>query len=91
MKDEVVHGQALLDKGILYAPDYLINAGGLINVAAEWDGYNRERVNAQCELIYDRSLEIFGYSKEKHIPTYKASNELAEERLRSIALLNSKK
>jgi leucine dehydrogenase len=91
LKDEIVHGQILLEKGILYAPDYLINAGGLINVAAEWDGYNRDRANAQCERIYDRTLEIFKYAKSKNIPTYKASNEIAEERLRSIASLNSRK
>lgn len=89
LKDENIHGQMLLDRGILYAPDYLINAGGLINVAAEWETYNRDRVNAQCELIYDRTTEIYSYAKEKNIPTYKAANQIAEERLKNIAVLNS--
>lgn len=91
LKDEKIHGQILVDKGILYAPDYLINAGGLVNVGAEWETYNRERVKAQCERIYDRTIEIFEYAKKKNIPTYKAANEIAEERLRSIAAINSRK
>lgn len=91
LKDEKIHGQMLVERGILYAPDYVINAGGLINVAAEWETYNRERVQADCERIYDRTREIFKYAKEKNIPTYKAANELAEERLKSIAALNSKR
>jgi leucine dehydrogenase len=81
----------LVDRGILYAPDYVTNAGGLINVAAEWETYHRERVQADCERIYDRTREIFKHAKEKNIPTYKAANEMAEERLRSIAALNSKR
>jgi leucine dehydrogenase len=89
LKDESSHGQMLVDRGILYAPDYVINAGGLINVAAEWESYNRERVQADCEKIYDRTSEIFKYAKERNIPTYKAANEMAEERLRNIATLNS--
>jgi leucine dehydrogenase len=91
LKDEKIHGQILLEKGILYAPDYLINAGGLINVGAEWETYNRERVKAECERIYDRTMEIFEYAKKRNIPTYKAANEIAEERLRSIAAINSRK
>jgi leucine dehydrogenase len=81
----------LIERGILYAPDYVINAGGLVNVAAEWETYNRERVQAECERIYDRTLSIFKFAKQKNIPTYRAANELAEERLRNIAILNSRK
>jgi leucine dehydrogenase len=91
LKDEKIHGQMLLERGILYAPDYLINAGGLVNVAAEWETYNRDRVQAECERIYDRTLSIFKYAKQKNIPTYRAANEMAEERLKSIAALNSRK
>ncbi|MEO5674541.1 MAG: Glu/Leu/Phe/Val dehydrogenase [Chitinophagales bacterium] len=91
LKDEEIHGQMLLDRGILYAPDYVINAGGLINVAAEWETYNRDRVQAQCDLIYERTEQIFKYSKANNVPTYKAANDLAEERLKDIAALNSKR
>jgi leucine dehydrogenase len=91
LKEESIHGQLLLEKGILYAPDYLINAGGLVNVGAEWETYNRTRVQAECERIYDRTLQIFKYAKQKNIPTYKAANEIAEERLRSIGTLNARK
>lgn len=91
LKDETVHAQMLIDRGILYAPDYVINAGGLINVAAEWETYNRDRVQSDCQLIYDRTRQIFKYAKEKSIPTYQAANEMAEERLNSIAALNSRK
>lgn len=91
LADEKVHGQLLLDKGILYAPDFVINAGGLINVGMELETYNRDRVKSDTEKIYQRTLGIFKYASEKKIPTYKAANEIAEERLRSIAQLNSRK
>ena len=47
------HGQILHEKGIVYAPDYVINAGGVINVADELYGYNRERAMKRVETIYD--------------------------------------
>ena len=65
LADENVHGPMLVEKGILYAPDFLINAGGLINVAAEFDGYNRERVMGNVEKIYDRTLDIFKLAETK--------------------------
>jgi leucine dehydrogenase len=91
LADENTHGQMLIDKGILYAPDFVINAGGLINVGMELENYNRDRVQADTEKIYQRTLDIFKYAKDKGIPTYKAANEIAEERLRSISILNSKR
>ncbi len=91
LADEKVHGQLLVEKGILYAPDFVINAGGLINVAMELQSYNSERVTVETEKIYHRTLEIFAHAKQKNIPTYKAANEIAEERLRSIAILNSRR
>ncbi len=90
LADEKLHGQMLVEKGILYAPDFVINAGGLINVAMELQSYNRGRVTAETEKIYQRTLEIFARAKRNNIPTYKAANEIAEERLRSIAMLNSR-
>ncbi|MCS6991216.1 MAG: hypothetical protein NZL95_05075 [Chitinophagales bacterium] len=91
LEDETEHGQMLMDSGILYAPDFVINAGGLINVASEWEGYSRERSMAQCERIYDRTLEIFRLAKSKNIPTAKAAQLLAEERIRKIAAIHARR
>ena len=82
-----IHGAALLKRNILYAPDYAINAGGLINVANELEGYNRERAFKQAEGIHDTLLAIFKMSKDEGIPTNEASDRLAEERIRRMAKL----
>ncbi|MGM9950659.1 MAG: Glu/Leu/Phe/Val dehydrogenase [Lysinibacillus sp.] len=79
------HGQILHEKGILYAPDYVINAGGVINVADELYGYNRERAMKRVETIYDSLSKIFAISKEEDIPTYLAANRLAEQRIARVA------
>ena len=83
------HGAALLKRDILYAPDYAINAGGLINVANELEGYNRERAFQQAESIYYTLMEIFRTSAETGIPTNEASDRLAENRLRSVATIKT--
>lgn len=85
LADENVHGPMLIEKGIVYAPDFLINAGGLINVGAELDGYNRERVMSNVEKIYDRTLEIYKLSETEKIHTQAAAIKLAEKRLNDIA------
>lgn len=85
LADENVHGKMLIEKGILYAPDFLINAGGLINVAAELDGYNRERVMGNVEKIYERTLDIFHLSEREKIHTQEAAIRIAEKRLADIA------
>lgn len=79
------HGQILHEKGILYAPDYVINAGGVINVADELYGYNRDRAMKRVETIYDSLKKIFAISKEEDIPTYAAANRLAEQRIARVA------
>jgi len=81
---EEIHGQMLIDKGIMYAPDYVINAGGLINVANELEGYNSSRAHEQASRIYDVILDILDHAENRGIPTYVASNELAEHRLHQI-------
>ena len=78
-------GQKLHDAGILYAPDYVINAGGVINVADELNGYNRERAMKRVETIYDSLVKIFEISKAQNIPTYLAANRLAEQRISTLA------
>lgn len=90
LADENVHGPMLVKKGILYAPDFLINAGGLINVSAELDGYNRDRVMKNVEKIYDRTLEIFDLSDREKIHTQSAAMQLAEKRLADIASVKSR-
>jgi leucine dehydrogenase len=82
--DETAHGKALIEKGILYAPDYVINAGGLINVYHELQGYNEQAARIQTAGIYDTLLNIFTLSDEEKIPTITASNRLAEKRINSI-------
>jgi leucine dehydrogenase len=87
LADENRHGRILLDRGIIYAPDYAVNAGGLINVAAELGGYHPERVMKQAGLIYDTIRKILEIAKKENIPTHQASNKLAEERLATIGAI----
>jgi leucine dehydrogenase len=86
LQDESKHGKILIEKGIVYAPDFLINAGGVINVAAEYFGdYNREMVYKQTEKIYDTCLSIFDKSEKEKIPVQQAAIESAKARIESIA------
>jgi leucine dehydrogenase len=85
LEEEDKHGTILMDEGILYAPDYVINAGGLINVASELEGYNETRARENASRIYDTILDIMNYSEDNGMPTYAASNILAEKRLRNVA------
>ncbi|AOQ25104.1 Leucine dehydrogenase [Moorella thermoacetica] len=78
------HGDILREKGILYAPDYIINAGGVINIAEEMRDYNRERALKKAAGIYDRVLKVFKIAEEYKIPTYVAADRLAEERIARI-------
>ena len=79
------HGDYLHELGIVYAPDYVINAGGVINVADELYGYNRERAMKRVDGIYDSIEKIFEISKRDGIPTYVAANRLAEERIARVS------
>lgn len=87
LEHEEKHGRLLKQKGILYAPDYVINAGGLINVANEIEGYHRERALKQARGIYDILLRVFAIAEQQDVPTYQASNHLAEQRIKEIAHL----
>jgi leucine dehydrogenase len=79
------HGDSLFQRGILYAPDYAINAGGLINVADEVKGYNAERSRARTMTIYDTILEICDRSARLQLPTYRVADTMVEERLQKTA------
>ncbi|MCF6137835.1 Leu/Phe/Val dehydrogenase [Pseudalkalibacillus berkeleyi] len=93
---DVKHGDIIHEMGIVYAPDYVINAGGVINVADELNGYNHDRAMKKVELIYDNIARVCEISKRDSIPTYVAADRLAEERIernknsRSQFLLNDR-
>src|SRR5699024_6720080 len=78
------HGELLHEKGVIYAPDYVINSGGVINVADELEGYDEKRVLNKVENIYHVLASVFEKSKEDNIPTYKAADKIAEERIEAI-------
>lgn len=84
LKDEVKHGQALIAKGIAYAPDFLINAGGLINVYQELVGYNREKAYAKAQTIYDVTLQIHKVAEDQKITTQQAAMQMALKRIEDI-------
>ncbi|MDA8956087.1 leucine dehydrogenase [Flavobacteriales bacterium] len=83
LEDEIKHAEILKDLGILYAPDFLINAGGLINVYSELNGYNREEALSQTKKIYNTTLEIFEKAEKESLTTHNAALILAQERLNS--------
>ena len=86
LKDETKHGYMLMDKGIAYAPDFLINAGGLINVYAEYlGGYNREQTYRQAEKIYDTCLNILNVADTDNISAQEAAIKLAKDRIEAIS------
>ena len=80
--EENRHGDALDAKGILYAPDYVINAGGLINVYGEIVGYGLETAKEKARGIYRTLLSIYEIAAKEEIPTYRAADRLARERIR---------
>jgi leucine dehydrogenase len=85
LKDEVKHGYMLIDRGITYAPDFLINAGGLINVYNEFlGGYNRKRVFEQADRIYDTCLNILNLAEKEKINTQEAAIQMAETRIEQV-------
>ena len=84
------HGDALQEIGILYAPDYIANAGGLIQVADELQGYNKERAFKNASLIYDILLQVYATSKQENLPTYKAADMMIESRIEKIGRIKRK-
>ncbi|MEX1001114.1 MAG: Glu/Leu/Phe/Val dehydrogenase dimerization domain-containing protein [Crocinitomicaceae bacterium] len=81
---ETIHGVAVKEKGILYVPDFMLNAGGVINCFAEVKGYSAEWAMSNAEDIYERTLKIIERSEIENIPTYEIANRMAEERIESI-------
>jgi len=78
------HGAELEKKGILYAPDFVANAGGVINVYSELAGWTSQRALRKADEIYDTTLGVFEIAREQGIPTYEAADRLAERRLQAV-------
>ncbi|MFF8015427.1 Glu/Leu/Phe/Val dehydrogenase dimerization domain-containing protein [Streptomyces sp. NPDC007929] len=76
----------LADRGILYAPDYVVNAGGVIQVADELHGFDFDRCKAKASKIFDTTLAIFARAKEDGIPPAAAADRIAEQRMHDAAL-----
>ncbi|MEV4896175.1 Leu/Phe/Val dehydrogenase [Nonomuraea sp. NPDC050547] len=74
----------LADRGILYAPDYVVNSGGVIQVADEIEGFNMERARSRAAKIYDTTLKIFGIAAEEGVPPAAAADRLAERRMSEV-------
>lgn len=89
LDNELNHGEMLRERNILYAPDYVINAGGIINVSSELEGYNEQRAMEKTARIYDTTLKIFDYADKHDITPNKASNILAEQRIQSVGKVST--
>ncbi len=83
------HAKVLKEKGILYAPDYIVNSGGVIQVADELYGPNKERVLSKTKNIYRSILEVLEQSENENITTLEAANRMCEKRLNMTKVRNS--
>ncbi len=81
LEDEIKHGEMIKEKGIVYAPDFLINAGGLINVYSELNGYDRQESLNKTKKIYDTTLEILLKAENEDITSHKAALVIAKQRI----------
>jgi valine dehydrogenase (NAD+) len=79
----------LADRGILYAPDYLVNSGGVIQVADELEGFNFDRAKARAEKIFDTTRQIFTLAEEEGVPPVAAADRLAERRISEVGRLGN--
>ena len=78
------HGAELMRRGVLYAPDYVINAGGVINISHEGPAYDKRAAVDHVAKIHDTLREIFGRADAEHLPTSEAADRLAEERFTKV-------
>ncbi|WP_070136790.1 Glu/Leu/Phe/Val dehydrogenase dimerization domain-containing protein [Crocinitomix algicola] len=84
LQDEKIHGELVKSRGMIYVPDYMLNAGGVINCYAEVKGLSSEWAMNKAEEIYNTTLNIIERSNSTNEPTYKIANQMAEERIASI-------
>ncbi len=89
LAEEQKHGLVLRDKGIVYAPDFLINAGGIINVYAELENYGKEEIIRKTENIYNTTLEILTNAETNNITTHQAAFNIAQARIDARKLKNN--
>lgn len=89
LADEKIHGPQLVEKGIVYAPDFVINAGGLINVYSEWTGYNREKAYSQAENIYNTILSIYKHASDHKTHPQASAIALSEKRIHDMMRVSS--
>ncbi|NBL64328.1 leucine dehydrogenase [Flavobacterium sp. NST-5] len=78
---EEIHGKVLKERGIAYAPDFLINAGGIINVYAEIVGYDSAEAIRRTENIFNTTLEIFNFADVNNVTTHQAALSIAQKRI----------
>jgi leucine dehydrogenase len=78
------HGEALEKRGILYAPDFVVNAGGVINVYGELAGWTRERALRKADEIFDTIRGVFQIAKDDGVFSYLAADKLAERRIQAV-------
>lgn len=88
LKNETVHGKQLLEKGIVYAPDFLINSGGIINVYGEIAGYDKQAAMKKAEFIYEVTQEVLQISTEQKISSQVAAMQVAQRRIDAVARIN---
>jgi len=81
LANENIHGQILKERGIVYAPDFLINAGGIINVYGEIIGYGREEALKRTENIYNTTLQTLNLAKQNDLTTHQAAFSVAQQRI----------
>jgi leucine dehydrogenase len=84
------HGDQLRELGILYAPDFVVNAGGLMNVFVELEGYSHDRAFDKTRKVYDNCLKVFEIAKRDNIGNHTAADRMAEERIKSIGKLKQR-
>jgi len=84
------HGTALKEMGILYAPDFVANAGGLMNVFVELEGYSVDRALEKTTRIYDSMLEIFAMAKKENVPTNEAAIRHAKARIENLGPMKAR-
>ncbi|MFW6330484.1 MAG: Glu/Leu/Phe/Val family dehydrogenase [Gemmatimonadota bacterium] len=82
------HGQELKDRGILYAPDYVINAGGVINVYGELNGWSLDRSKRKAGEIYDTLEQLFELAEAEGLPTSQAADRIAERRIEQVGKMH---
>lgn len=91
LDNEQRHGQALKDKGIVYAPDFLINAGGIINVNREVAGYGQDYAMRHTRHIYDTTLDIFKRASTENITSHHAAMKIAKDRIENVGRMKLKR